>query len=159
MNKKIFVLPFLIIGLFAQENSSEEPVTPVITDLDLLVEAVKTTASIRAEQDKARLNKFLSDKNRQQYLLNQMKKKLNAEEDRSERLTKEYENNDKKLSELEEQLTLKLGSFGELFGIVRQTAGESKGQFSLSLTNIEYPERIDFLGDLAERKKFRSSHF
>jgi biopolymer transport protein ExbB len=152
MNKKIFVLPFLIIGLFAQENSSEEPVTPVITDLDLLVEAVKTTASIRAEQDKARLNKFLSDKNRQQYLLNQMKKKLNAEEDRSDRLTKEYENNDKKLSELEEQLTLKLGSFGELFGIVRQTAGESKGQFSLSLTNIEYPERIDFLGDLAERK-------
>ena len=129
-----------------KKNSSEEPVTPVITDLDLLVEAVKTTASIRAEQDKARLNKFLSDKNRQQYLLNQMKKKLNAEEDRSERLTKEYENNDKKLSELEEQLTLKLGSFGELFGIVRQTAGESKGQFSLSLTNIEYPERIDFFG-------------
>jgi biopolymer transport protein ExbB len=152
MNKKIFVLPFLIIGLFAQENSSVVPAAPVITDLDLLVEAVKTTASIRAEQDKARLNKFLSDKNRQQYLLNQMKKKLNAEEDRSERLTKEYENNDKKLSELEEQLTLKLGSFGELFGIVRQTAGESKGQFSLSLTNIEYPDRIDFLGDLAERK-------
>jgi len=49
-------------------------------------------------------------------------------------------------------LTLKLGSFGELFGIVRQTAGESKGQFMLSLTNIEYPERIEFLGDLAERK-------
>jgi len=49
-------------------------------------------------------------------------------------------------------LTLKLGSFGELFGIVRQTAGESKGQFMLSLTNIEFPERIEFLGDLAERK-------
>jgi biopolymer transport protein ExbB len=58
----------------------------------------------------------------------------------------------KKLSELEEQLTLKLGSFGELFGIVSQTAGDSKGQFSLSLTNIEYPERIAFLGNLAERK-------
>ncbi|NCX11082.1 MAG: hypothetical protein EBX21_05850, partial [Proteobacteria bacterium] len=97
-------------------------------------------------------DKFLSDKNRQQYLLNQMKAKLNAEEVRSEKLTKEYEDNDKKLSELEEQLTLKLGSFGELFGIVRQTAGESKGQFMLSLTNIEYPERIEFLGDLAERK-------
>jgi biopolymer transport protein ExbB len=117
-----------------------------------LVESVKNTASIRAKEDKARLDKFLSDKNRQQYLLNQMKAKLNAEEDRSERLTKEYEDNDKKLSELEEQLTLKLGSFGELFGIVRQTAGESKGQFMLSLTNIEYPERIEFLGDLAERK-------
>jgi biopolymer transport protein ExbB len=152
MNKKTLILPFLVFGLFAQENNVEEPVVPVITDLDLLVESVKNTASIRAKEDKARLDKFLSDKNRQQYLLNQMKAKLNAEEDRSERLTKEYEDNDKKLSELEEQLTLKLGSFGELFGIVRQTAGESKGQFMLSLTNIEYPERIEFLGDLAERK-------
>jgi biopolymer transport protein ExbB len=152
MNKKTLILPFLIFGLFAQENNVEEPVVPVITDLDLLVESVKNTASIRAKEDKARLDKFLSDKNRQQYLLNQMKAKLNAEEDRSERLTKQYEDNDKKLSELEEQLTLKLGSFGELFGIVRQTAGESKGQFMLSLTNIEYPERIEFLGDLAERK-------
>jgi biopolymer transport protein ExbB len=152
MNKKIIILPFLIFGLFAQESNVEEPVIPVITDLDLLVESVKNTASIRAKEDRERLNKFLSDKNRQQYLLNQMKAKLDSEEDRSERLTKEYEDNDKKLSELEEQLTLKLGSFGELFGIVRQTAGESKGQFLLSLTNIEYPERIDFLGDLAERK-------
>jgi biopolymer transport protein ExbB len=152
MNKKIIILPFLIFGLFAQEGNVEEPVIPVITDLDLLVESVKNTASIRAKEDRERLNKFLSDKNRQQYLLNQMKAKLDSEEDRSERLTKEYEDNDKKLSELEEQLTLKLGSFGELFGIVRQTAGESKGQFLLSLTNIEYPERIDFLGDLAERK-------
>jgi biopolymer transport protein ExbB len=81
-----------------------------------------------------------------------MKYKLTLEERRSDRLTKQYEDNDAELSDLEEQLTLKLGSFGELFGIVRQTAGESKGQFMLSLTNIEFPERIDFLGDLAERK-------
>jgi biopolymer transport protein ExbB len=124
----------------------------VITDLDLLVESVKTTASIRAKEDRARLNKFLSDKNKQQSLLDNMKYKLTLEERRSERLTKEYEDNDAQLSDLEEQLTLKLGSFGELFGIVRQTAGESKGQFALSLTNIEFPERIEFLGDLAERK-------
>ena len=81
-----------------------------------------------------------------------MKVNLKNEEDRSVRLTNQYEANDKELSELEEQLTLKLGSFGELFGIVRQTAGESKGQFMLSLTNIEFPERVEFLGDLAERK-------
>ena len=81
-----------------------------------------------------------------------MKSKLKAEEARSVRLTKEYEDNDARLADLEEQLTLKLGSFGELFGIVRQTAGESKGQFALSLTNIEYPSRIEFLGDIAERK-------
>ncbi|MDA8890249.1 MotA/TolQ/ExbB proton channel family protein [Gammaproteobacteria bacterium] len=152
MNKKLYLLPFLIFALNAQEPTPAPVVEPVITDLDLLVESVKTTASIRAKEDKARLNKFLSDKNKQQSLLDNMKYKLTLEERRSERLTKQYEDNDAELSDLEEQLTLKLGSFGELFGIVRQTAGESKGQFSLSLTNIEFPGRIDFLGDLAERK-------
>ena len=152
MNKKLYLLPFLIFTLNAQEPTPAPVVEPVITDLDLLVESVKTTASIRAKEDKARLNKFLSDKNKQQSLLDNMKYKLTLEERRSERLTKQYEDNDSELSDLEEQLTLKLGSFGELFGIVRQTAGESKGQFMLSLTNIEFPDRIDFLGDLAERK-------
>ena len=152
MNKKLYVLPFLIFTLNAQEPTPAPVVAPVIIDLDLLVESVKTTASIRAKEDKARLNKFLSDKNKQQSLLDNMKYKLTLEERRSERLTKQYEDNDAELSDLEEQLTLKLGSFGELFGIVRQTAGESKGQFTLSLTNIEFPDRIDFLGDLAERK-------
>ena len=152
MNKKLYLLPFLIFALNAQDADPAPIVEPVITDLDLLVESVKTTASIRAKEDRARLNKFLSDKNKQQALLDNMKYKLTLEERRSERLTKEYEDNDAELSDLEEQLTLKLGSFGELFGIVRQTAGESKGQFMLSLTNIEFPDRIEFLGDLAERK-------
>ena len=152
MNKKLYLLPFLIFAINAQENTPIPVVEPVITDLDFLVESVKTTASIRASEDRARLNKFLSDKNKQQALLDNMKYRLTLEERRSERLTKEYENNDAQLSDLEEQLTLKLGSFGELFGIVRQTAGESKGQFMLSLTNIEFPDRIEFLGDLAERK-------
>ena len=152
MNKKLYLLPFLVFSLSAQEIAEEPLAIPVITDLDLLVESVKNTASIRAKEDKERLTKFLSDKNRQQYLLNQMKVNLKNEEDRSVRLTNQYEANDSELSELEEQLTLKLGSFGELFGIVRQTAGESKGQFMLSLTNIEFPERVEFLGDLAERK-------
>jgi len=146
-------LPLLLISsmVFSQENSVELA-EPIVTDLDRLVESVKKTANTRSAEDNSRLQRFLADKNRQQYLLNQMKSLLNAEEDRSVRLTKEYEDNDSKLADLEEQLTLKLGSFGELFGIVRQTAGESKGQFTLSLTNIEYPSRIEFLGDIAERK-------
>ena len=152
MNKKLYLLPFLIFTLNGQDAQPVPVVEPVITDLDLLVESVKTSASIRAKEDRVRLNKFLSDKNKQQSLLDNMKYKLTLEERRSERLTKQYEDNDAELSDLEEQLTLKLGSFGELFGIVRQTAGESKGQFMLSLTNIEFPDRIEFLGDLAERK-------
>ena len=146
-------LPLILISSLAfPQDDTSQLAEPIITDLDRLVESVKKTASSRSAEDNARLQRFLADKNRQQYLLNQMKANLRAEENRSARLTKEYEDNDARLADLEEQLTLKLGSFGELFGIVRQTAGESKGQFTLSLTNVEYPERVEFLGDIAERK-------
>ena len=64
MNKKLYLLPFLIFSINAQDAESIPVVEPVITDLDLLVESVKTTASIRAKEDRARLNKFLSDKTR-----------------------------------------------------------------------------------------------
>ena len=73
---KIRFLPLLLITsfVFAQE-SAEQPVEPIITDLDRLVESVKKTASSRSAEDNARLQRFLADKNRQQYLLNQMKAK------------------------------------------------------------------------------------
>ena len=73
-------LPFLLISslAFAQEDP-EQAIEPIITDLDRLVESVKKTASSRSAEDNARLQKFLSDKNRQQYLLNQMKANLRAE--------------------------------------------------------------------------------
>ena len=107
-------LPLILISsfVFAQEDTAQ-PAEPIITDLDRLVESVKKTASSRSAEDNARLQRFLADKNRQQYLLNQMKANLKAEENRSARLTKEYEDNDARLADLEEQLTLKLGSFGE----------------------------------------------
>ena len=71
---KIRFLPLLLISsfVFAQE-SVEQPIEPIITDLDRLVESVKKTASSRSAEDNARLQRFLADKNRQQYLLNQNK--------------------------------------------------------------------------------------
>ena len=56
------------------------------------------------------------------------------------------------ISDLEEQLNLKIGTLGELFGVVRQLSGDAKSNFNQSLTNLEFPDRIAFLGDLAERK-------
>ena len=46
MNKKLYLLPFLVFALNAQDADPAPVVEPVITDLDLLVESVKTTASI-----------------------------------------------------------------------------------------------------------------
>ena len=57
------------------------------------------------------------------------------------------------MSDLEDQLNLKIGTLGELFGVVRQLSGDAKNTYSQSLTNLEFPSRIEFLGNLAERKE------
>ena len=71
-------------------------------------------------------------------------------------LTKNFEDNDARLSDLEEQLNLKIGTLGETFGVVRQISGDAKSNFSQSLTNLQFSNRIDFLADLAERKALPS---
>ena len=50
-----------------------------------------------------------------------------------------------------EQLNARLGSLRELFGVLQQVAGDARGLFEASLTNIEYPERSQFLTDLAAK--------
>ena len=40
-----------------------------------------------------------------------------------------------------------------MFGVVRQLSGDAKNTYSQSLTNLEFPSRIEFLGNLAERKE------
>ena len=109
--KKYFLIS-LLLPLFSFAQDQEVPVSP--SDLDILVDLVKQNANTRKVRDDKRVNEFLSQRNRQQYLLNQAKADLKREEDRTARLTKEYEKNDKKLAELEEQLILKLGSLGEI---------------------------------------------
>ena len=88
--------------------------------------------------------------------MNDAKWLLKLEKDREAKLTKNFEDNDARLSDLEEQLNLKIGTLGETFGVVRQISGDAKSNFSQSLTNLQFPARIDFLADLAERKALPS---
>ena len=154
--KKInqFLLSFFIIFSFdvvSQEVAITEPV--VVTDIEQLLELVKDSATLRSAEDKKRLNSFNKSKQQQEKLLADARWLLKKESNREKRLTKAFEDNDSRLSDLEEQLNLKIGTLGELFGVVRQLSGDAKNTYSQSLTNLEFPSRIDFLGNLAERKE------
>ena len=102
------------------------------------------------------MDQFIKNRNQQQKLLNDARWLLKLEKDREQKLTKNFEDNDAKLSDLEEQLNLKIGTLGETFGVVRQISGDAKSTYSQSLTNLQFPSRIDFLADLAERKALPS---
>jgi biopolymer transport protein ExbB len=150
----LYLLPIILITsiqVSSQEVTLSEAVE--VTDIEQLLELVKDGATLRTEEDKKRLDSFNRSKQRQEKLLADARWLLKKESNREKRLTKQFEDNDSRLSDLEEQLNLKIGTLGELFGVVRQLSGDAKNTYSQSLTNLEFPSRIEFLGNLAERKE------
>ena len=52
---------------------------------------------------------------------------------------------------LEERLQQRMGSLKELFGVLQQVASDAQAQFHVSLTQLDHPDRNDFLVDFAGR--------
>ena len=46
-----------------------------------------------------------------------------------------------------------MGTLGEMFGVVKQVAGDLKGQFENSVVSAQIPGRKAFASQLAESKK------
>ena len=152
---KFFILSLIFSGFaLGQDVDTEIAIEP--TDIEILLDLVEENTLLRTKNDQDRLNQFIKNRNQQQKLLNDARYLLKLEKDRETKLTKNFEDNDAKLSDLEEQLNLKIGTLGETFGVVRQISGDAKSNFSQSLTNLQFPNRINFLADLAERKALPS---
>ncbi len=155
MKLKLYVI-FLISPLFliAQDNSSAEGEVPVpLSKIEQLILDIESEIDIEKRFDFSRSNskeKQLADLKR---IHKKVKSDLEAAEDLSQRLISEFDENEKILSELEEKLTLKLGNLGEMFGVVKQVSGQTRGEFKNSITNIDNPNRDSFLKNLAESKK------
>ena len=153
LTKNLLILP-LLLSLFSFTQDVEVATEP--SDIDKLLDLVEENTLLRSKSNQERLDQFIKNRNQQQKLLNDARWLLKLEKDREQKLTKNFEDNDAKLSDLEEQLNLKIGTLGETFGVVRQISGDAKSTYSQSLTNLQFPSRIDFLADLAERKALPS---
>ena len=153
LTKNLLILP-LLLSLFSFTQDVEVASEP--SDIDKLLDLVEENTLLRSKSNQERLDQFIKNRNQQQKLLNDARWLLKLEKDREQKLTKNFEDNDAKLSDLEEQHNLKIGTLGETFGVVRQISGDAKSTYSQSLTNLQFPSRIDFLADLAERKALPS---
>ena len=155
MNLKLYII-FLISPFFliAQEDTSfEGELPPPLSKIEQLILDIESEIDIEKRFDFSRSNskeKQLADLKR---IHKKVKSDLEAAEDLSQRLISEFDENEKILSELEEKLTLKLGNLGEMFGVVKQVSGQTRGEFKNSITNIDNPNRDLFLKNLAESKK------
>lgn len=125
--------------------------------LDELLQVVKRDKIADGKINQEREKAFLADKNKQAAILAAAKQELAKEKARGDRLKQEYEANEKVLSELETKLKLTMGTLGELFGVVRQVAGDTKGIFETSLVTAENPGRTAFVDDLSRRKSLPNS--
>jgi biopolymer transport protein ExbB len=108
-----------------------------------------------AEQDinKAREAAFRKDLSAQKALLAEAKQQLKQEQQRAERLKNSFDANEIRLTDKEEELRLRVGNLGEMFGVVRQVATDLQTVLSDSLTTVQVPQRRADLEKLSEAKE------
>ena len=128
------------------------PQLSLAANLDELLEKVKIEAVTQTAEFKKREAEFLKEKNKQQALLRKAQAELNALEKESVRLIGVFEKNDKELAKVEQELNIAMGTLGEMFGVVRQVAGDLKGQMETSVVSAQIHGRKAFAADLAESK-------
>ncbi|MBT4203484.1 MAG: hypothetical protein HOM88_02710 [Hellea sp.] len=149
-NIMFYLLICITFSIYAQD--SNETIEP-ISELEQLIIDIQSKVDIEKRFDFSRTStkeKQLADLKK---INSKLKTDLKNAEDLSQRLINQFDQNEKILAELEEKLTLKLGNLGEMFGVVKQVSGQTRGEFKNSITNIDNPARDLFLKNLAESKK------
>ena len=158
------IISFLlfILTISVQLNAQEEqefPTDPVMSEklkniqtLEQLLEITENDRQASGVINDQREQKFLAARDRQKFLLEQAVARLDQEEKRSVRLQKQFEENEKTLEDIQETLRIRIGNFGELFGVVRQVAGEAIAIVKNSIVSLQFPNREKNLTGLAEAR-------
>ena len=123
-------------------------------DVDSLLNLVQQGQARDDNEFRSRMQRFNSDKQLQQDMLQKAKNERTSLE--SDSATKEaaFATNETDITAAQERLTNRLGSLKELFGVLQQVAGDSKGIFEGSLITSELNEnpvtagREQFLDEL-----------
>ena len=152
MNIK-YILPVVLFFGFSNNLLSQEDIDKEISPLQQLITEIEEGIDIEKRFDFSRANTKEKKLNELKRINKKLEKDLADAEALSVKLTNQFDENEKKLAELEEKLTLKLGNLGEMFGVVKQVSGQTRGEFKNSITNIDNPNRDLFLKNLAESKK------
>ena len=120
------------------------------TSLQELLDRVREGRASDNAENRQREQQFRQQRAEQARLLAEAQEAVRREEARSDRLENEFDEKERELAQLEQQLQERLGAFGELFGVVRQVAGDMRGQLRQSLISAQLPGRDAPIDDLAQ---------
>lgn len=161
-NKLKGILAGLICGLFmlgsagslaqeAQAGTEDDLEVVEAGSLDELLDNVEQRRVVESRLHREREARFRNEKDQQQRMLSEARAERTREEARSERLETTFEENEVRIGQMQEQLDARLGSLRELFGVLQQVAGDTRGLFEGSIISAQYPNRGEWLGDLAAK--------
>lgn len=147
----------VIVALFSfsplASVAAEEESQPEVKTLEGLLQQVEQFHKQETEINSQRESKFKQNKQTQKELLAQAKAELKNQQDIADDLKTSFDNNEKALVVKEDQLRLRIGNLGEMFGVVRQVADDLNGTLHSSLTRAEKPHRVADLNKLSQAKE------
>lgn len=157
--KKLFLSSLVALSLtsFVQAEEETKPKTPEnIQTLQSLLQQVKQDGLKEQKVYKQREREFLENKNKQQSMLKQAKRELKRTQQETDRLKNKFDDNEKTLAELSDELRQRMGNLGEMYGVVRQVSQDVAAVRFNSLLAVEMGAESDVLNALAESKALPS---
>ena len=140
----ILAASFLILG-FGTVNAQNA------TDMKGLLELIQKGQATDSREARQRESQFTQRRGEQQNLLNQARSERTRQERESARLEQLFEAQQTQIVAARAALDERLGALKELFGVLQTVSGDTQGRFNTSLTNLQYPEREEFLVALGSK--------
>ena len=117
--------------------------------LDQLLQDIRQLRSSEQAAMREREAAFLRERDNQQQLMQQAERELAPIKAEADQLKAEFDRLEQALADTEVEMKQRSGYLGELFGVVRQTASDTRSQWQDSLLNVQFPERLEQLDKLA----------
>jgi biopolymer transport protein ExbB len=149
MSRRLFALSLALLPVFA---GAAEPLSP-----DQLLQRIRSERAAEVTAMQAREQAFIAERGERAQLLASARAALNTQKAEAERLKAEFDRQEAELAEQEKLLAQRAGHLGELFGVVRQSAGDVAGQWQDNLLNAQFPQRLKQLKALAESRSLPSA--
>lgn len=149
MSRRVLALTLALLPALAV---AAEPLSP-----DQLLQRIRSERAAEVTAMQSREQAFIAERGERAQLLAGARSALSTQKAEAERLKAEFDRQESQLAEQEKLLTQRVGHLGELFGVVRQSAGDVAGQWQDSLLNAQYPQRLASLKALAESRTLPSA--
>ena len=142
MKRLVFVIAAGLLS-FSAANAQDDAAS--MTELLQQIERGQARDSQEAREREAR---FAAAQNEQQNMLNEARAERTRQERNSERLEQLFEDQQAEIVSARAALDERQGALKELFGVLQTVVGDAQARFKGSLTDIQFPDRSEFLVEL-----------